>query len=147
MTGKYVELKSKQDGNNNPVLICIDDIAAIQAEGILAGNTKIILRGSGKAIQIPESFCDVKEKIFDAIDGKTKPKTERKRYQYMCNISFFGDEKNTQVIYDRNLCCHYGVATKTCESYVCIPLEYTGFNTWEPIEEKVKIIKRDEVEY
>ena len=146
MTGKYVELKSKQDGNNNPVLICIDDIAVIQAEGILAGNTKIILK-SGKALQIPESYCEVSEKILDVIKDKAETKTERKRYQYMCNISLFGDEKNTQVIYDRNLCCHYGVAAQTCESYVCIPLEYAGFNTWEPIEEKVKIIKKDEVEY
>ena len=58
---KFIVLTTKQDGNTNPVMICLADIAAIQAEGILSGNTKIILRGSGKAIQIAESYCDVKE--------------------------------------------------------------------------------------
>ena len=150
--GKFVTLTTKQDGNENPIMICLADIAVIQAEGILAGNTKIILRGSGKAVQIPMSYCDVTRKIYAAM--KTPPENaegeepKKKPFVYRGNISYIGNTKSIKVFDERNTNKHFGVFITTDDAYVCIPLKHCLPFDWQPVEGgEVKFINKDDVEW
>ncbi|MBQ6503214.1 MAG: hypothetical protein IJI57_04805 [Flexilinea sp.] len=146
--GRFVKLTTKQDGNENPIMISLADIAVIQAEGILAGNTKIILRGSGKAIQIPMSYCDVTKKIFAAMETKAEDADPKKKpFVYVCNISFSENLKNLMVLVERNTNHRYGVVIRNDDSYVCIPLKHVAVRKWEPTEGEVKFINKDDVEF
>lgn len=141
----FVELTTKQDGNTNPVMICLADIAVIQAEGILSGNTKIILRGSGKAIQIPESYCEVKEKFFDALNGQTvcDDAENSKRYELWKDASYNGKK----VFLDRKTKKHYGVVDVVHRQFYCVPVTYYGLKDFRPETGETVLISQEDYVY
>ena len=123
--GKYIELhRSAEDANK--VMVHVPDIAVIENDGRYCSPTLITLRGSGKKIQVIESYSDVVAMVNEVV-GADKPIKIAKQYVKADTNKFYGVRS---VIIDRKSGTHYGVLCNNVDDNYLICVEMRDFDDY-----------------
>ena len=123
--GKYIELHRSAEGTNR-VTVHVPDIAVIENDGRYCSPTLITLRGSGKKIQVIESYSDVVNMVNEAIGDEHVVKAA-KQYVFVKMNKFYGVRS---VIVDRKSGTHYGVLCNNVDDdyLICVEMrEFGGY--------------------
>ena len=121
--GKYIELHKSSD-DSKKVMVHVADIAVIENDERYYSPTLITLRGSGKKIQVIESYSDVVSMVNKAVDKADCCVKSAKQYVKADTKKYYGVRS---VLIDRTTGDHYGVLCNNVDDNYLICVEMRQF--------------------